>query len=484
MANSAPSLGGRNNRQLRKYLLAGGAVALVGTLAYRAYQTDAYGRSKSYLSKLRAALQQYTDAVATGGDICATIMRDLRQFLQSDGDEVPSSLRQVSKLLQSEEFTSTASSTVAAIYEGVAGERMPFYAPIGVFHPSQSLVSFHSLFIFSRSFHSAARSQPGEGQQDQPSAIDKILDALLSDRGHSLVSVAVSMGAKNLVSAYVEASSRAAAANANGVPQADSTDKTLSFLSTPEGQQLAVMAVAAFASNGMRVYMDKSLEVNFYEDLFTSLAKPQHLEAAKQCIGVFARNVVASYMRGGVSADSAAEMRQAARSASNSRLQVTHEADGELLEGGNASAAVSLAPESPSESLGNGSGGASKLDSGAPVLRQIEALRGASFADDLDSDSLLHARKTLESAKIGSGQGANTEWISAVGKEWLNVSKDKDGRKAVADVVGTVTREAVAGVSGAVLDRFSTALLLMVLLTGVLMAVVFRRVMGTVIGVA
>ena len=66
----------------------------------------------------------------------------------------------------------------------------------------------------------------------------------------------------------------------------------------------------------------------------------------------------------------------------------------------------------------------------------------------------------------------------------LNVSKDKDGRKAVADVMGTVTREAVAGVSGAVLDRFSTALLLMVLLTGVLMAVVFRRVVGSVLGAA
>ena len=79
-----------------------------------------------------------------------------------------------------------------------------------------------------------------------------------------MVSVAVSMAAKNMVSAYVDATSRAAAENTNGEPQADSTDKTLSFLSTAEGQQLAVMAVAAFASNGMRVYMDKSLEVNFY----------------------------------------------------------------------------------------------------------------------------------------------------------------------------------------------------------------------------
>ena len=105
----------------RRYLLAGGVVALVGTLAYQAYQNDAYGRSKRYLAKLKAALEQYTDALTTGGEITASILRDLQHFLNSEGNEVPPSLRQVSKLIQSQEFTATASSTVAAIYQGVAG---------------------------------------------------------------------------------------------------------------------------------------------------------------------------------------------------------------------------------------------------------------------------------------------------------------------------------------------------------------------------
>ena len=111
-------------RSNRKYILAGGAaVAVLGTLAYQAYQSDAYGRSKRYITKLRAALQQYSDALATGGDICASILRDLQQFLQSEGDEVPPTLRQVSKLLQSREFTSTTSSTVAAVYQGLTGKQ-------------------------------------------------------------------------------------------------------------------------------------------------------------------------------------------------------------------------------------------------------------------------------------------------------------------------------------------------------------------------
>lgn len=110
----------RNNR---RYILAGGAVvAVLGTLAYRAYESDAYGRSKRYITKLRASLQKYSDALATGGDICASILRDLQEFLQSEGNEVPPTLRQVSKLLQSQEFTSTASSTVSALYQGIAGK--------------------------------------------------------------------------------------------------------------------------------------------------------------------------------------------------------------------------------------------------------------------------------------------------------------------------------------------------------------------------
>ncbi len=58
-------------------------------------------------------------------------------------------------------------------------------------------------------------------QPAQPGAMDKVLDALLSDRGHSLVSVAVSMAAKNMVAAYVEttasAASRAAGAESEDV---------------------------------------------------------------------------------------------------------------------------------------------------------------------------------------------------------------------------------------------------------------------------
>lgn len=458
----------RNNR---RYILAGGAVvAVLGTLAYRAYESDAYGRSKRYITKLRASLQKYSDALATGGDISASILRDLQEFLQSEGNEVPPTLRQVSKLLQSQEFTSTASSTVSAIYQGIAGP-------------------------------SAASGQQDDHQprQQQQGTVDKILDALLSDRGHSLVSVAVSMAAKNMVSSYVETTARAAAANQgdDNTPQQDSTDKMFSFLSTPEGQQLAVMAVAAFASNGMRVYMDKSLEVNFYEDLFSSMAKPHHLEAVKQCVGVFARDVVASYLQGGYSGPPSV----AGGPGDGRNDNVIEEVDGNQpqqqsedarREAGHASAAVSLAAaESPTASS-SGDGG---TGSDGVASDRIEAVRGDGrlhTADDLDSDSILHSRRKKSIGKSGLGAQqqqeqqkasrvtSNTQWITAVGKEWLNVSKDPDGRQALAAVVGTATREMAAGVSTVMVERFNATYLMAVLVIGILSAMLFQQLIGAV----
>ncbi len=310
-----------------------------------------------------------------------------------------------------------------------------------------------------------------------------------------------------MVSSYVETTARAAAANQgdNPTPQQDSTDKMFAFLSTSEGQQLAVMAVAAFASNGMRVYMDKSLEVNFYEDLFSSMAKPHHLEAVKQCVGVFARDVVASYLQGGYSGPPSV--------AGNGNGNVAiEEVDGNNMnqqqqnqeiedenargEGVSASAAVSLAAESPtSSSSGGGAANGNGNATASGTSERIEAVRNDGrlhTADDLDSDSILHSRRKKAIGKSGlhktsggsgSGNGAtsNTQWIAAVGKEWLNVSKDPEGRQALAAVVGTATREMAAGVSTVMVERVNASHLMVILVIGILSAMLVQQLIGIVL---
>ena len=109
------------------------------------------------------------------------------------------------------------------------------------------------------------------------------------------------------------------------------------------------------------------------------------------------------------------------------------------------------------------------------------------LADDLDSDSLLHARKAAGAKAASrvaqpSGQAGNQQWIAAVGKEWINVSKDRAGREAIASVVGSAAREAAAAMSTTVADRFSGAWFLAVLLLGVLSAVLLQAALRSVGG--
>lgn len=97
------------------------------------------------------------------------------------------------------------------------------------------------------------------------------------------MSVAVSLGARNLVTAYCDARHRlsaaddAAAAAARAAagpgaelvsvppPQPDLTNRLLDFLASPRGQQVAVLAVTAFVTGGMRAYLDQTIDINFYE---------------------------------------------------------------------------------------------------------------------------------------------------------------------------------------------------------------------------
>lgn len=503
-----------SHRKYKKYALVSGAVALTAAAVY-AYRCDAFARSKRYFGRLRQALQRYTEAFAIGGDMCATFMRDLHDFMNSRDDEVPSTLRQLAKLIQSEEFGDSTRSVANALYRGLIRTQT---SKSSIVHPNMSSEDAEE------HVSDAVRSSPPSSSKGD--ALDRILDALLSDRGHSLVSVAVSMGAKNLMSAYVDATARQQ--RLDGVKSGsgggtDATDKLLAFLTTPEGQQLAVVAVAALASNGMRVYMDKSLSVNLYDDLFSALAKPAHLNAVKQCVSIFARDVVATYMQGGISVTTsskssdgqhgATETERASDEAGETGRHVeviertvvdgtTAGVDGEnsnddrrLLETlvrcriesegivrQNSESydvsAVSIegSPSSP-ESVHNAKVGhivanSTYVDPDAFAKKSSKIVKEHLMLvhDDLDSDSLLFVGR-----QSGPDQKSRLGWVKAVGKEYLTVSCDPNGRKAMAAMAGSVTQGAVTGMACAVASHRFTALMVTSFVLAALFAVLWQQ---------
>ncbi|KAL4424613.1 hypothetical protein ABPG77_002231 [Micractinium sp. CCAP 211/92] len=529
---------------LRALLLAGGGAA-AGYTAYRLYRSDTAAAWREQLARLRAALGAYADAFGTGANTLTLLATDLRAFLASDGTELPPSLRQLARLLQSPEVAGTTSATVAALVRGVAASS----APPGTMPTAAG------------SHGSNGDSAPAPPLKP---ALDRVLDALLSDRGHSLVSVVVSLGARNLVTAYCDArhrlsaaddaaaaAARAAAAGPGGglqpapQPAPDLTNRLLDFLASPRGQQVAVLAVTAFVTGGMRAYLDQTIDINFYEELLSAMAKPEHLEAVKACVGVFARDVVGTYLAGPSQQLVAAAARPQPAGTEPPALRLSRSiqelfgstaAAGRERQGVAAAAADEAADTgSPCASSASGEwqrqlagpqdGAAGPADAGAV------AERAGSPGSDIDSDVLLQHVAAVGPAKAarppfsdsghsqtsswavrtppGAGEAAapaalpqlrrvqqqsqpagdgpgymqrtgsgNLEWISAVGKEWLNVAQHPQGRSVMVELAGTAAKEAAAGVSAALADRLRLEWMLVAAFAMLLLAWLMQRMLS------
>lgn len=420
-------------------------MALSAYVSYHAYRSNAYSRGKGYLTRLAHGISRYLEAFTTGGDILKGLLHDIETFLGSSSDEIPQSLRQLSKLVLSEEFTAATERAVGSIYRGISG---------------------------------IAKIENEDGVPRGPNVVDKILDALLSDRGHSLVSVAVTMGTRNLVNAYMEASARLGGSSVAGGEMTKSTDgpldKLIEFFSSNRGQQLAVMSISAFASHGMQVYMDKSLEVNMYEDLFSSMSKPEHMRAVKECVAVFARAAVSAYLG------------KNDQNSSSSGANDPQQQDGVETPDSSSNYVCGTMDVLPKEHI-------SPESEEKAILANSETPRSQTTAiDDLDSDSLLHAEKRVDKIKVGSigmisadkGYQGKGGWVGAVGKEWLKATAKPEGRQAIVDVVGTATREVASGISTVFFDNYGTFVLLLLVIfsalgTAMLISLVSKLSLGS-----
>lgn len=514
-------------RQKRLLLAGGAAVALAVVL----YKSDAVGGTRRYFARLRAALLAYVDALSAGADTVHTVLADLQRFLASDATDVPPRLRQLARLLASEEAAATTQQHVTALVRGVAG---------GLGHGDAEV---------SRGSSGAGAQQlaPASPRQQQPwrppgaraGALDRLIEAALSERGQSLVSVAVSLGARNLVSSFLETQHRLRVAS-GAPPRPDIPDRLLAFLAQPAGQQVVALATGAFVSHGVRSYMDESMEVNVYEDIFASISKPQHLEAVKACVGTFARAAVSA----AVAAPPAARLPQPQlpppELLAPSRLPSLPEeltampsmAPSAADEQGSADAAAAIQQQQGRERLAPSCVGSAAADRASEWL--------LSRHDDLDSDSLLHTSNAAAVARrkaagspvpaasadsgasafaVGTPLGADSPaskpphpaaaeacdpqqhqqqlaahapaqpapahpaagWIAAIGREWLNVVRDPHGREVMKEVAGAAAKEAVRGVSASLSEHVDASWFVLAAFAALVCAWLFLQLLQLVV---
>lgn len=139
--------------------------------------------------------------------------------------------------------------------------------------------------------------------QAPPGLASKFIELLFSERGHSLVSLAIGIASRTTVLAVAEAmdeSSMRRAARGDGSGQGDDplaacTHAALRLMTDPAGQRALSSFIATFVSCGVGTYIDKTSGYNYYEDLVASVATPTNRAAVEQISATVTREAIDAF---------------------------------------------------------------------------------------------------------------------------------------------------------------------------------------------
>lgn len=236
-------------RKKKKSFLLLAAFGVTGYGAYRVYNLPSVVRKRERLMKLLTAFVYLAESVSDSAETFGIISKDLREFLQSDSDEIPNSLRQISKIARSKEFSDSIVRVTAALSRGVL-----------------------------RGYQAEQESSRDDGVDSGSGFYDRFMDKLFSDSGKGFASVVVGSFAKNLVLAFY--SNQESEGQSNSGVNLSSSDSQMpgwvEVMCNEKCRELVGDYIQKFVSAAVAVYLEKTMDINTYDDLFAGLTNPKH----------------------------------------------------------------------------------------------------------------------------------------------------------------------------------------------------------------
>ncbi|THU68308.1 hypothetical protein C4D60_Mb08t02550 [Musa balbisiana] len=233
----------------RRWLILAATVVVSGYGAYRIYHLPSVARRRRKLFRLLSALATAADAAASSAEAVSLVSSDLNRFLRSDADDLPSSLKQLSKIVRSDEFSGSVSSVSEAL-------------TIGLVRGLQS----------NDPMVDSSVSETGTGARFS----DRVMDKLFSAAGTGFASVVVGSLAKGLVMGFYTRGSTGG--ESDGIERSDSqvVPQWFQLVCSDESRGLIGNVVQLFVSTAVAVYLDKTMDINTYDELFSGLTNPKH----------------------------------------------------------------------------------------------------------------------------------------------------------------------------------------------------------------
>lgn len=234
----------------KRWILATAALAFSGYGVYRVYNSPSVARKRRRLLKLVGALVSLAEAVSESTETIALVSKDLKEFLRSDSDEVPNSLKQISKIAKSAEFSESITEVSRALTVGAL-----------------------------RGYNSESKGNVN-GNGGVLGFTDHVLDKLFTPAGSGFVSVVVGSLARNLVMAIFmdRRSSLQSETEGSSVPG------WLNVLCDDRIKDLVGDCIQQFVSTAVTIFLEKTMDINTYDELFSGMTNPKHEKKVREML--------------------------------------------------------------------------------------------------------------------------------------------------------------------------------------------------------
>ncbi|XP_059624029.1 protein PHLOEM PROTEIN 2-LIKE A10-like [Cornus florida] len=256
-------------RKRKNWVLLLAALGVSGYGVYRVYYCPSMVEKRRRLLKCLGALISVAEMVSDCAETIGVLSKDLKEFIQSDSDKIPNSLRQVSKITQSEEFSDSVIRVTTALTVGIM-----------------------------RGCRSEVRDS--DGVNGDSGFLDRVMDKLSSTSGTGFASVVVGSFARNLVIAFYsdETSSMDNSTSVDrDVSESDSVQKWVNVVCGERCRELIGDCVQLFVSTAVAVYLDKTMDINTYDEVFSGLTNPKHERKMKDMLASICNGAVETLVK-------------------------------------------------------------------------------------------------------------------------------------------------------------------------------------------